>query len=291
MIKAGFLIAGFKGLKFIEKIHRKCEITFVSSYLQKGTLDDSFNNIKSICARNKYRFIEAHNLERDFYIDADIVFVVGWQYIIHNLDDRFIIFHDSLLPRFRGFSPTVSALINGEKHIGVTALKPAESPDGGEIYEQKSVEIEYPIKIKDAYLLLSECYAQIAVILLNRVATGTLKSFPQDESTATYSIWRDELDYFIDWNWSSDKIVRFIDATGWPFYGARAIYQSEEIFIDEAVLIDDLIFEDRHPGKIWLIKNGLPLVVCGKGMIQIVSARNSNGRKFEFGKLRERLYR
>lgn len=291
MIKVGLLVAGFKGLKFIEAMHGKCEIAFVSSYVQKGTLDDSFNHIESICIKNNYKFIEAHNLERDFFINADIVFVVGWQYIIDKLDDRFIIFHDSLLPKFRGFSPTVSALINGEKRIGVTALKPVELPDCGEIYEQKSIYIEYPIKIKDAYLLLSECYTEIAVNLLNNAATGTQTSTPQDESTATYSIWRDELDYFIDWRWSSDKIVRFIDATGWPYYGAKAIYQSEEIFIDEAIAIDDLIFEDRHSGKIWSIRNGLPEVVCGKGMIRIDSARNSSGDKVVFNKLRERLYR
>lgn len=291
MIKAGFLVTGFKGLKFIEAMHEKCKIAFVSSYVQKGTLDDSFNRIKSICEKNKYKFIEANRLERDFYIDADIVFVVGWQYVIHRLDGRFIIFHDSLLPRFRGFSPTVNALINGEKRIGVTALKPAELPDSGEIYEQKSLDVVYPIKIKDAYLLLSECYAQIAVSILNKATIGTLTSFPQDESAATYSIWRDELDYFIDWNWSSDKIVRFIDATGWPYYGARAVYQSEEIFIDEAVVIKDLTFEDCHPGKTWSINNGLPEVVCGKGMIQIVSARNNSGNKVVFNKLRERLYR
>ena len=35
-----------------------------------------------------------------------------------------LIFHDSLLPKLRGFNPTVTALIAGEIEIGVTAFSP-----------------------------------------------------------------------------------------------------------------------------------------------------------------------
>lgn len=289
MTKVGFLVAGVKGFNFLKEIHQDCNVILVSSYVVKGTLDDSFKYIKSLCLENGYKFIDRHNLNNDSCNNADVIFVAGWQYIINKVDDRFVVFHDSLLPRFRGFCPTVTALILGERNIGVSALKPSEHIDGGPIYDQKCSVIEYPIKIKDAYLLLSDCYAQIAKCVLKKVEDHSLTSVPQDESLATYSIWRDELDYFINWNWPSDKIARFVDAVGWPYYGAKTLYQEEEIFIDEVVVTDNLIFEDRQPGKIWSLDNGIPTVVCGKGTIRIISARGGDGTNVKFTRLRKRF--
>ena len=36
--------------------------------------------------------------------------------------ENLIVFHDSLLPKYRGFAPLVSQLINGEEYLGVTAI-------------------------------------------------------------------------------------------------------------------------------------------------------------------------
>lgn len=289
MIKVGFLVAGFKGYVFFKSIHSDLNVSFVSSYDVKGTLDDSYNQIKSQCIESGYKFVERDNLKDSIFDKANIIFLVGWQYILNDIDERFIIFHDSLLPKYRGFSPTVNALIAGEKTIGITALKPTALADRGPIYEQKSINIKYPFKIKDAFLLVSNCYVQVAKTIIDKKEKGSLTYFAQNESLATYSIWRDESDYFIDWNWSSDKIARFVDAVGWPFLGAKTLYQNKEIFIDEVVVIDDLIFENRQAGKIWSLSNGKLEVICGKGMIKVISARSIDGSKIVFNRLRERL--
>lgn len=290
-MKVGFLVAGFKGYNFLESLHRDCHIEFVASYKSKGTINCFFDNIQSICLKNGYSFFERHELNYEVFALADIIFISGWQYIIDKPDDKFVVFHDSLLPRFRGFAPTVSALILGEKEIGVTALKPSNIIDRGDIYEQKSIDIYYPIKIKDAYLLLANCYTEIARSILDKAAKESLILFPQDESQSTYSIWRDEDDYYLNWNWDSEKICRFIDAVGWPYDGARTIYKSKLIYIDDVAIVQDRNFEERHPGKIWCLNQGFPEVVCGKGMVQILSARNEDGSPVIFDRLRERLTR
>lgn len=289
MVRVGLLISGFKGINFLRTIYNDCKISFVSSYLVKGTLDNAFDDIKSYCLKSRYKFIERQYLSKELLSEADIFFVVGWQFIINEVDDRFIVFHDSLLPKFRGFSPTVTALILGEKTIGVTALRPSADADRGPIYGQLSVEIKYPVKIKDAFLLLNNCYAQLTKNILTRFEKGILVPVFQDESLATYSIWRDELDYFIDWSWPADKIARFVDAVGWPYHGSKALYQSSEIIIDEVVVLDDIIFEERQYGKIWTLKDGMPEVICGKGMLRLVSVRDSDGNNVVFKNLRARL--
>jgi methionyl-tRNA formyltransferase len=290
MIKIGFLIAGSKGFSLFKEIHRNCSIAFVSSYKVKGTLDDSFNRIKSLCSEEGYHFIERQQLNSKIFRNADFIFTVGWQYMFDNTDDRFVIFHDSLLPKLRGFCPTITALIEGEKKIGVTAIKADKHIDCGSIYSQASIKIKYPIKIKDAFILLSKCYVKVAMSIIKKSKIKkALTSRRQNELAATYSIWRDELDYYIDWNWDAEKIKRFIDAVGWPFQGARAFYKNKEIFIDDADVIEDLKIENRNPGKIWSLDENGPNLVCGKGMIKITSSRYKDGAKVKFTRLRERL--
>jgi len=287
-MKVGFLVAGIKGLGLLKGLQSLCHVSFVSSYKGNGNID-FYDQIDNICSKNDFPFLERPNLSAECFSDIDIIFVAGWQYLIKEVDQRFIVFHDSILPRFRGFSPTVSALILGENHIGVTALRPAKEVDSGEIYEQISVEINYPIKIRDAYELLSDIYVNIAQTILLKADRKALCSFPQDESKATYSIWRDDIDYYINWHWSAEKIVRFVDAVGWPYNGAKTVYGSKIIHIYEAALVEDRRFEDRHPGKIWRLNDGSPEVICGSGMIQIVKASYEEGSEVIFDKLRLRL--
>ncbi len=289
MTKVGFLVAGFKGFNFLKEIHRDCEVAFVSSYVANGTLFDSFTNIKVFCQEHGYAFIDHSIATKTSFNAADILFAAGWQYIKENADHKLIVFHDSLLPKFRGFCPTVTALVQGETNIGVTAFKATLSADSGSIYGQECVGIEYPIKVKDAYSLLFECYAQVAKKIVKKIENNSLEAIAQDKYSASYSVWRDKWDYYVDWNWPSDKISLFINAVSWPYAGAKTTYEEKEIIIDEVDVAGDLIFENRQPGKMWELKKGIPLVICGKGMIRIVLARDSDGARIKFTHLRRRF--
>jgi methionyl-tRNA formyltransferase len=291
-MKVGIFVAGFKGLKFLEKfslIPHSDLVDFVCSYPEKNNSIFSLSAIQNLCANCGYKFYLYKDIKNKISCEVKIIFVVGWQYIINDTDDRYVIFHDSILPRYRGFSPTVTALINGERQIGVTALKASNLADRGDVYDQKVIEIDYPIKIYDAYLLLGKAYTEIAISIIDKASQDKLVATPQSDLNATYSLWRDAEDYYINWEWSANKILRFINAVGYPYGGARTNYQSQIIYIDEAVVTEDVFFEDRHSGKIWNIKNGHPEVVCGQGMIQILIARFEDGTPVRFNKLRTRL--
>ena len=221
------------------------------------------------------------------------MFVAGWQYLIAAALERLVVFHDSLLPEVRGFAPTATALIAGRTTIGVTAFRPVEAFDAGPVYAQAPASITYPITIREAYQRLAGCYTEAGRQVLALVGRGRLidSAVPQDESRATYSVWRGPHDYAIDWSWPAERVRRFVDAVGWPYEGARTTYGGDPIIVDTVEVIADLRFEERHAGKIWRLDEGRPEVICGSGMIRIESARTAAGARATFPRVREQLGR
>ena len=101
---------------------------------------------------------------------------------------------------------------------------------------------------------------------------GNFNSVQQDESEATYSLWLDESDYQIDWNWDSSHIRRFIDATGYPYKGAFTYISGSKVRVFTAEEEDDVEIENRIPGKVIFCRNGEPTIVCGTGLLKLKNA-------------------
>ena len=112
------------------------------------------------------------------------------------------------------------------------------------------------------------------------MTTGRLKTFPQDEVLASYSLWRDEYDYFIDWSMSAEEIRRFVDAVGSPYLGATAFLKGEIVRILNVEQVKDVFVENRTNcvGKIIFIRDSCPVIVCGSGLLKITDLRQSNGK-------------
>jgi len=202
-----------------------------------------------------------------------ICIAVGWRWLISHNYARLIVIHDSLLPKYRGFNPLVTALIQGDALIGATAIYGAKDCDQGPIITQFSRAINYPIKIQEAIDIICETYKDIASHLLSSLEKGLLPlSAPQDEDEATFSIWRDESDYFLDWSLSSDRLKRQIDASGFPYSGSKSYLSGRLLTIADARVEQDVSIVNRAPGKILRIVEGSPLVICGNGILRIDKA-------------------
>ena len=151
-----------------------------------------------------------------------------------------------------------------------TALFASDDYDCGDIIAQKSIKICYPIKIKDAIRAITEVYQGLATDIFADIVSGRdLERTKQDDSSATYSLWRDEEDYWIDWQESADRIKRFIDAVGEPYKGAKTAISGESMRVIDAEVVDDVIIANRTPGKIIFVRDGKPVVVCGTGLLRI----------------------
>ncbi|CAM3885295.1 formyltransferase family protein [Pseudomonas wadenswilerensis] len=263
-----------KGLAFTELavMRFKDIIAEVVIGQDPSVIDDFSANIARICATAGVK----HSFRKDFEkITSEYAMTISWRWLIHHPAEKLIVFHDSLLPRYRGFAPLVNALINGEKSVGVSALFGASEYDRGDIIHQSAVEIDYPITISQAITLVNTCYLNTGTAVLTQLASGApLNATAQDEALASYSLWRDDADYHIDWNQSAETIRRTIDALGHPYKGAFCRVDGVAARILQATEVEDVRIENRTPGKVIFVDDGLPVVVCASGLLKITSCIN-----------------
>lgn len=217
------------------------------------------------------------------------VFVVGWQYLLPK-SRKLIILHDSLLPRYRGFAPTATALLSGEQVLGSSALIAGDMADTGPVIAQKSRPIQYPIRLRDALDLQADNMVDICLQIIRLDQQGRLAAVKQDDSLATYSLWRDARDLRIDWNKPACEIRRMVDAMSEPLPGAQTLYEDIALAINRVSEVSDETFERRDSGKVFALSNGQPVVVCGEGLLRIEEAFTQDGQRFTFPqKLRVRF--
>ncbi len=268
----------YKGFRTLETIIEKdfCDlIDFVVIGTDKNTLNDYSLETQNLCVRHNIKHYFKNN---DYEVNSVYVLTVSWRWMIRNLNSQVIVLHESPLPKYRGFAPLVNQLINNEAQVGVTALFGTEEYDRGPIIGQELMNIEYPIKIETAIDRISELYGVLVEKIFRqlRVEGKITTNKEQVEEEATYSLWRDEEDYKIDWHKDSLYIKRFVDSVGFPYLGASSIINGTQVRIHDVELIDDVFIENRTPGKVIFVKNSKPVIVCGKGLIRILKANYSN---------------
>lgn len=274
-------------------------IEFVVSFKEvnvKKSWDEDIFNVCQNAGIDFYMWKDIKNnlAERYQYYGINLAFAIGWKYLIpievnKIFDYKLIIFHDSLLPRYRGFAPTPTAIMRGEKEIGVTALYASDVIDGGDIILQKTLYVGEEEYISEIIKKQSKIYAEMMLDIIDKAEIGKVVAQKQNEIDVTYSIWRDLADCKIDWSRSSQNIFNMIRAVSTPYPGAFSYYAGKKIVILRAEIIKDLKFEIRQYGKIWSIKNNMPEIICGKGMLRILDAYYEDETKVEFKLLRERL--
>lgn len=245
---------------------------------QDASIDNDYaEEICCLCKQNRIEWCLKQDKPK---ARSPFMVAVAWRWMIPvSSPQQLIVVHDSLLPKYRGFAPLVNQLINGEPEIGVTALLGEEDYDVGDILEQRSISISYPITIRDTIDLVVPLYQEIVCGLLKKIsAREALQGIPQNHDLATYSLWRDADDYFLDWRDSATKLRRTIDAVGCPYMGAATHLNECVIRVWKAEEVPDVKIENRDCGKVVFVRNGHPVVACGEGLLQINHATFGDGR-------------
>lgn len=95
--------------------------------------------------------------------------------------------HPSALPKYRGPSPLIWAVRNGDSHLGLTVHRMTERIDAGPVLAQ-ATDIPLPAWVtkEEAWDLQAEALPALLATALDRAATGDPGS-PQDEDAATYA--------------------------------------------------------------------------------------------------------
>lgn len=291
---------GLSSLKYAIGRGYRENIGCVVSYNDKNTETDDSQRIFAYCEKHgipHFVWFKVKDHLSDIIVKHNITsaIAISWQYLIDLsintfLQDDLIIFHDSLLPKYRGFAPTVTAMLCGDKITGVSVIKASQHVDSGEIILQEKVDISDTDYIHNVIEKQSMTYAKSFVEIIDRLKEGHLLATPQDHAAATYSVWRSLEDCRIDWSLSALMIHTLVRAVSSPYPGAYTFLENKKIIINRAELLDkDINFAIRDFGKIWTIKEGNPVVICGNGMLVITDAVYANGEKVTFNKLRVRM--
>jgi methionyl-tRNA formyltransferase len=125
--------------------------------------------------------------------------------------------HPSLLPRHRGASPVVAAILAGDSRTGVTVFRMDQRLDSGPILAQD----ETPLVESDTATVLTEKLAKLGgdlvVQVLHRLEAGELSEIAQLESGATDSHRLSRQDGQLDWTYTAEIIDRHLRALSpWP---------------------------------------------------------------------------
>jgi len=98
--------------------------------------------------------------------------------------------HPSLLPKFRGPSPALSAILANERTTGVSIMRLAEKMDAGAVVAQARVEIaeeDWPPKGSILEDMLAQEGGTLLAEVLPEWLAGEITAEPQDESAATFT--------------------------------------------------------------------------------------------------------
>ncbi len=163
-----------------------------------GTSIDSTYALEALAARGLEPavVIDTKDLPDELYnTEWDFILVCSYGAMLPKklleLPKRGVInIHPSLLPRFRGPSPYVSAILADERVTGVSVMLLEEKMDAGPLLAQARIEIEEadwpPQGLTLSQMLFTEGINLLAEVLPDYLS-GKLTLTPQDEAQATYT--------------------------------------------------------------------------------------------------------
>ena len=125
--------------------------------------------------------------------------------------------HPSLLPRYRGPSPVVSAILEGDSVTGVSLMLLDEGMDTGPVIAQREYALAGTETAGELTGELFEAGADLLVETLNPWVAGRLEAVQQDESRATLTRKFERSDGRADWQLTALELERRQRAfTPWP---------------------------------------------------------------------------
>ena len=182
------------------------------------------------------------------FIDAyeiDIILSINYLFLIErslfSKAKLSVNIHGSLLPKYRGRTPHVWAIINNEPKTGVTAHLIDDGCDTGDIVKQKEVRIDDTDTGAHILEKFNKLYVPIVDEILVDFERGNIKPLPQNNKNATFFGKRTPDDGKINWGWQKERIRNWVRAQAYPYPGAFTYYEG----LNEKVIIDEVVFSDR----------------------------------------------
>ena len=247
MSKIVFCGFGKLGKDCIEDlINNGYQITFILTH--KECLQESVDTLAQTLGI-EYSYLDSRkNLdklkEKIKSINPDFLISVNYRFIlpkeVYSLASYSLNIHGSLLPKYRGRTPHVWSIINGEDESGITCHVIEEAVDKGDIILQKKI----PILHEDTgYSLLRKFeleYPKILIESIKKLESGT-KLIKQDENLASYFGKRTSDMGYIDFRKMASEVINFVRAQAEPYPGAYYyLIDGRKIIINKIVVEENL---------------------------------------------------
>ncbi len=182
--------------------------------------------------------------------------------------------HGSLLPKYRGRTPHVWAIINGEEETGITAHLIDANCDTGAIIKQLKIPIEKEATGAMILEKFNALYLPLIDEVLQKLQNNQLNTQPQNEALATYFRKRTPESGLIDWTWDAERIRNWVRAQANPYPGAFSFIGTAKITIDKVAHTNAKMEAEMVPGQLQKINNEW-IVQTGSGLLTLVNIRTN----------------
>ncbi|MDL2143314.1 formyltransferase family protein [Flavobacterium tructae] len=284
-LKLGILASGGLGFNCLIDVVKRNTVDFVFT-------DSKSKNIIDFCIQNQIKIYignprneDAKSFIKKFKVD--LILSVNYLFIvndfIYNHSSKYSInFHGSLLPKYRGRTPHVWAIINNEKEAGITGHLISDECDEGAIVYQKKIVIDENMTGADLLKIYEEIYPLAINEIIGKVKNETLNPIVQNHSVATYFGKRTPEDGAIDWNWQKERIKNWVRALSKPYPGAFSFINGKKVIINKVEFTDFGFSDTDLNGKIINVNQNL-IVKTQNGAIEIIDFETEDNIVFKIG--------
>lgn len=180
--------------------------------------------------------------------------------------------HPSALPLYRGPSPLRTALLNGDRSIGLSVQALAEEMDSGDLYARETRELSGDETYGDLLRYAGEAGALLLEKVITRLQEGKAERTPQDHGRATFCTFIEKKGGEACWNEPASVLYNRFRAYS-PHPGFYTFWKGKRLNLREAALAapeeNRRFGSPAEPGRIRPGDRRSILVQTGEGLLKI----------------------
>lgn len=285
-MKIGLLISGSLGLEILKVLSEK---QYQLSFILTDTKSKEIINLAENLAIPLYSGNPRSGRSSQFISGKiiDVLLSVNYLFLIErdliNLPKLYAVnFHGSLLPKYRGRTPHVWAIINNEKKTGITAHLIDEGCDTGDIIDQIVIDIAENHTGADILDIYREKYPEFILNVLYKIERNNITFIKQIEHEATYFGKRSPNDGQINWNWQKERIYNWVRALAFPYPGAFTYFKDNKIVVNR-ITFSNIGYNFNDPNGLVLLSVGNPVIKTPNGAVELLDYNVENNIRINKG--------
>ena len=195
--------------------------------------------------------------------------------------------HPSLLPHYRGVSPLIWAIINGEKETGVTIHYINEEIDKGDIISQERIKISPSDTGYTLHLKAADKIKTMFIKLFRKLIENPKPKGRKQRGIGSYYSKKSPQKNLINWSDSATNIHNIVRALTKPLPGAYTYFNYRKCYIWQTKLFNTKIpiSSKINPGTLYFFPHKRKLLVMtNKNFLEIkkISYNNKEYSGLEF---------